>query len=163
MEFSIRKSTCLDSADSEATWLGCCCTMIYLAFAPGFWKEVRKILVISQVLVALTSPEFMVKSWFWIAASSQVSLSWDWVQRGQGVRGYIANYTCIMKAQWKAWMLEFLEVIGWQMHPCKEDWAYWLANTSMQRGLTDREKAPFWMLLDSALCLFLWLILICIL
>lgn len=110
--------------------------MIYLAFAPGFWKEVRKILVISQVLGALTSPEFMVKSWFWIAASSQVSLSWDWVQRGQVVRGYIANYTCIMKAQWKAWMLEFLEVIDWQMQPWKEDWAYWLANASMQRGLS---------------------------
>lgn len=74
MEFRIRKSSCLDSADSEATWLSCCCTMIYLVFVPGFWNEVCKILVISQVLGALTSPEFMVKSWFWIAASSQVSL-----------------------------------------------------------------------------------------
>ncbi|CAO2635421.1 hypothetical protein LEMLEM_LOCUS23113, partial [Lemmus lemmus] len=71
MEFGIRKSSCLDSADSEATWLRCC-TMIYLVFAPGFWNEACKVLVISQVLGALTSPAFVIKSWLRIAASSQV-------------------------------------------------------------------------------------------
>ncbi|CAO2635420.1 hypothetical protein LEMLEM_LOCUS23113 [Lemmus lemmus] len=70
MEFGIRKSSCLDSADSEATWLRCC-TMIYLVFAPGFWNEACKVLVISQVLGALTSPAFVIKSWLRIAASSQ--------------------------------------------------------------------------------------------